>query len=803
MPPPRPLDTLRCAALAAAAFAGGAHAQLHGVPPAPVRRTAPPPPPGPTQPAGDVVWMNTIPGEVALGAAWMDGGPLLVANGRYGVDAFTAEGQPLPRGVVPGTVTDPELVSHAASLAPIAGGGFALAEGRRHQVLLFDGRGALLRRIGGDGDQPGRFRDPAGMAIQGGRLAVADAGNDRVQVFDLAAPDAPPLVIGGRGGEPGRFRRPLGVAWDGAGRLWVADSDNHRLQRFRADGSLDLCTGTRGAMPGQFERPVALAWSEGSLLVVDHYNHRVQRLSSTGEPQSQWGQHSVRPREGDGRIHYPEAIAVDDRRGLVAVAEPFERRVQVFRRSAPGELVPLQPPPAMREGVASHFGPGVGLDGRTLAAWEPESAAVIIFDLRQETPGHVTTFGSPGTRPGQIGRIAALAVDALHDQVLLADPGNDRLAEWQLVRDPAAPMRFDPFMARLSRAWSLPAIAAATAARFGGPARIEPVGLALLPGAPGGGGRTLALLDRLRGRAIVLDESMSPVALAPAPPEAPLVEPVAIARDGTDGFLLLDAAAPARTVVATDASGAVRGAFAAPAALASPQGVARLRGGRVVITDGADRLWYLERDGSIAADPLIHGGGDGQLWSPRGAAAADDGSLYVVDWGNHRIQRFDADGEWEARFSLGRPSVRPRLPDAAPAPPPPARATLPAIPGPVAATGPWPRELRSLDGAVRATWRPVTPDGAPLAAIPLREPFALEVTLEPALTAPEVDAIMPHHGHGMNVAPEVRPAGAAGVYRASPLLFHMPGAWEVHIDVIQDRVLRRLQDAVTLEAGSP
>ncbi len=90
----------------------------------------------------------------------------------------------------------------------------------------------------------------------------------------------------------------------------------------------------------------------------------------------------------------------------------------------------------------------------------------------------------------------------------------------------------------------------------------------------------------------------------------------------------------------------------------------------VLCTDGADRLWYLERDGSIAADPLIHGGGDGQLWSPRGAAAADDGSLYVVDWGNHRIQRFDADGEWEARFSLGRPSVRPRLPDAAPAPPP-------------------------------------------------------------------------------------------------------------------------------------
>jgi DNA-binding beta-propeller fold protein YncE len=39
-------------------------------------------------------------------------------------------------------------------------------------------------------------------------------------------------ILGGPGAEPGQFGNPWGVALDSAGNLYVADSQNHRVQKF-------------------------------------------------------------------------------------------------------------------------------------------------------------------------------------------------------------------------------------------------------------------------------------------------------------------------------------------------------------------------------------------------------------------------------------------------------------------------------------------------------------------------------------------------------------------------------------------
>src|SRR5262249_47899357 len=46
----------------------------------------------------------------------------------------------------------------------------------------------------------------------------------------------------------------------------------------------------------------------------------------------------------------------------------------------------------------------------------------------------------------------------------------------------------------------------------------------------------------------------------------------------------------------------------------------------------------------------IAGNGDGQLWSPRGVAVDGSGNLYVVDYDNERVQKFDAAGTFVTKW---------------------------------------------------------------------------------------------------------------------------------------------------------
>ena len=84
--------------------------------------------------------------------------------------------------------------------------------------------------------------------------------------------------------------------------------------------------------------------------------------------------------------------------------------------------------------------------------------------------------------------------------------------------------------------------------------------------------------------------------------------------------------------------------------------------------------------------------------------------------------------------------------------------------------------------------------------IPWGEPFELEVWLLDAGpgAALAVDAAMPEHGHGMNRVAEVEALGD-GRFRAAGLLFHMPGRWELYLDVTEGAVTERAQVEVVLE----
>jgi phage tail-like protein len=156
-----------------------------------------------------------------------------------------------------------------------------------------DGAHRPVACLGGEGEEPTRLRDPGGLLLHSdGRLLVADTGNHRVQVFDLATfqllavwGDEPPSPSP----DPGRFDRPSALAADASGHVYVVDRGNRRVQRFTATGQLDAAFWTTLEGEADLDDPVDVAVLDrpdgplvcildrgrSALLVADAAGHRL------------------------------------------------------------------------------------------------------------------------------------------------------------------------------------------------------------------------------------------------------------------------------------------------------------------------------------------------------------------------------------------------------------------------------------------------------------------------------------------------------------------------------------------------
>ena len=78
----------------------------------------------------------------------------------------------------------------------------------------------------------------------------------------------------------GQFSNPKGVAVASDGSVYVADADNHRIQKFTSSGVFVTNWGKYGIRYEDFGQPrgVAVA-TDGSVYVADTLNHRIQKIS--------------------------------------------------------------------------------------------------------------------------------------------------------------------------------------------------------------------------------------------------------------------------------------------------------------------------------------------------------------------------------------------------------------------------------------------------------------------------------------------------------------------------------------------
>jgi len=226
------------------------------------------------------------------------------------------------------------------------------------------------------------------------------------------------------------------LAIDAAGRIFVPDTANHRVQIFNPNGSYFTRMGvTResGNDNAHFDCPAGVAISpvNGDIYVVDRCNQRIQVFTSSRVYKATLG---VTDQTGSDNVHFnwPWGVAVDAS-GKIYVADTANYRVQKCTLSGSSGTC------TTFAGVTGEWGDDFGhLDSPSAVAIDRTGRVYVadqwnnriqVFDA---SGAYLTTIGGEwGTSTGEMRGAAGVALDSAGN-VYVTDRGNHRIQKFAL-----------------------------------------------------------------------------------------------------------------------------------------------------------------------------------------------------------------------------------------------------------------------------------------------------------------------------------------------------------------------------------
>ncbi|MBI2953768.1 MAG: DUF11 domain-containing protein [Chloroflexi bacterium] len=481
---------------------------------------------------------------------------------------------------------------------------------------------------------------------QDGDVYVTDRDLNRVQRFNSTGGFI--AKWGSLGGDNGQFgdSSPIGVAVDGNGDVYVADYGNSRIQKFSSTGSFITSWGTYGSGDGQFNNPMGIAAdSNGNVYVTDFTLHRVQKFDSSGNFVAKWGTRGA----GNGQLNFPYGITLDSS-GNVYVADYGNHRIQKFGPA--GSFIMKWGSYGTGDGqFTGAF--GVAVDGsHNVYVVDANNDRIQKFDA---AGNFITKWGSTGYGDGQLSWPNGIAVDSVGD-VYVTDGGNNRVQKFDSAGN---------FITKWASYGTGDGL-------FSWPALVAVGGRAIVWNGDVGVGSPVTITFQARvnseaaegtviSNTAQIDDGRNPpfsttvarttvndrasltatksVNAATAMPGDVLTYTIIIANSGNanaTGVRLTDTLPPYVSYVDNSASVSA--------------GNMSFDGDVYVADYSNSRIQKFDTDGTFITKWGSYGSGNGQFSWPFRVAVDDNHNVYVVDDGNNRLQKFDATGSFITKW---------------------------------------------------------------------------------------------------------------------------------------------------------
>jgi len=204
------------------------------------------------------------------------------------------------------------------------------------RVMVFDYTGSFIRQIGGRGNFTGAMVGPTDMGIYNNNLYVADYELGKIGIYSLTGEFIDYFA-------EANLKGPSGIKVVGD-RFYVFDSISQEVFIFDSTGKVLNSFGGKGSEPGQFYYAKGInVDGEGNIYVADSNNFRLQVFTPEGQEKAVWK--SDQP-DNAGGYTIPRGVAIDKQGNVwtanllasgVSVTDPSGERLALYNQGESAE----------------------------------------------------------------------------------------------------------------------------------------------------------------------------------------------------------------------------------------------------------------------------------------------------------------------------------------------------------------------------------------------------------------------------------------------------------------------------------